>query len=445
MNVKVIELNDVSLQVGDAAGVVAGSPGFALLEGKELKLGAAAEQRHRIYPTASHDKFWHELDMEPLHGSGRIRHHADLAYSQLLELAHEAGIGEDEQVLLAVPGHYGRQQLGLLLGIADQCPFRVTGMIDSALAAAADATSGEFIVHAGQFLHQVLLTRLTRTGGELTVDEVIQVPQAGRQQLLDALMRIANDAFIRQCRFNPQHEAASEQELYSMLAAWIGEKGNEQGNLGMELKAGAMTHTAKLPRDQLIAGLEKSWDRLLRSLLPLTELPGAGILLDHRLARMPGAVEALKAAGPLQVTRPEAAINACLRHRESIAGGEGVRRIRALPDLNSAKKDGEPHAARVAPTHALFRNRALPAADLSLVNKLNGSGGNALAFDLPGPYTTLGRILRQESEVMLDCGEIEFRLNGVSVKGRQPLKIGDRIRLPELSDELLMIEVNDGR
>ncbi|MXY89003.1 MAG: hypothetical protein F4234_00245 [Gammaproteobacteria bacterium] len=446
MSLIVIELNDVSLQVGDAAGVAAAGPGFALLEGREVTLGAAAEQQHRIYPTSSYDKFWHELNMEPLHVRGRIRHHADLAYSQLLELAREAEI--EDEVLLAVPGHYNNQQLGLLLGLASQCPFRVGGMVDSALAAASltdKHTSGEHIVHAGLHLHQVLLTRLIRKDGELAVDNVVPVPQLGRQQLLDVLMRIANDAFIRQCRFNPQHEAASEQELYSMLAAWIGEKGDEQGNLVMELKAGAITHTAKLPRDQLLAGLQKSYDKLLRSLRPLTELPGAGILLDHRLALLPGAVAALGEAGPLQVARPEAVTEACLRHHELIAGGEGVHRIRALPDLDSPGEGAESRAGRNAPTHVLFRNRAMPVADLPLVNNLNGSGGNALEFDLPGPSTTLGRILRKQSAVMLDCGDIEFRLNDVPVKGRQPLKLGDRIRFPELADELLMIEVNDGR
>lgn len=443
MSLKVIELNDVSLQIGDAAGVAAAGPGFALLEGREAILGAEAEERHRIHPTSSYDKFWHELDMEPLRIDGRIRHHADLAYSQLLELARKAQI--DKEVLLAVPGHYSNRQLGLLLGIVGQCPFRVTGMVDSALAAAENASSEERIVYAGLHLHQVLLTRLIRKDGELAVDNVVPIPQLGRQQLLDVLMRIANDAFIRQCRFNPQHEAASEQELYSMLAAWIGEKGDEQGNLEMELKAGTMTHTAKLPRDQLLAGLRKFYDKLLLSLRPLTEPPGAGILLDHRLALLPGAVAALGEAGPLRVARPEAVTEACLRHHELIAGGDGVHRIRALPDLDSPGEVAGKRAGRNAPTHALFRNRAMPVADLTLVNNLNGSGDNALEFDLPGPSTTLGRILRKQSEVLLDCGEIEFRLNDAPVKGSHQLKLGDRIRFPEVSDELLMIEVSDGR
>ncbi len=440
MSLKVIELNDVSLQVGDAGGIVAASPGFAVLEGKELILGAAAEQRHRIHPTSSHDKFWHELNTEPLPARGRIRHHADLAYSQLLELAREAAIGGE--VLFAVPGHYSNRQLGLLLGLAGQCPFRASGMVDSALAAAADTSAEECVVHAGLQLHQVLLTRLVRKGGELAVDHVAPVPQLGRQQLLDALMRVATDAFIRQCRFNPQHQADTEQQLYSMLAAWIGDQAGGRGNLTMELKAAAATHAAKLPREQLLAALKQSYAKLSHALRSLVELHNAGILVDHRLALLPGAISALGELGPLRVARPEAVTEACLRHRDLIGGGEGVRRIRALPGPDSFR--AEPRPAARAPTHVLFRNRALPANDLQLMNNLNGGGANAFEFGLPGPPATLGRISKNRAEVLLDCGGVEFRLNDVPVKGRQPLKLGDRVRLPELADELLLIEVNDG-
>ena len=442
MSLKVLELNDVSLQVGDAGGILAASPGFALLEGKELKLGEAAEQQHRIFPTSSFDKFWHELNMEPLHTRGRIRHHADLAYSQLLELATQAEI--DDEVLFAVPGHYSNQQLGLLLGVASQCPFQVTGMVDSALAAAADGTERR-IVYAGLHLHQVLLTRLHRKDGELTVENVVQVPQIGRQQLLEELMRMANDAFIRQCRFNPHHQASSEQGLYSALAEWIG-GGNEPDNLVMELKAGAITHTAKLPCDHVLAGLQKCYDKLLRSMRPLTEASGTAILLDHRLARLPGAAAALGEAGPMRVARPEAVTAACLRYRELIAGGDSVHRILALPCAESSQAEQtREHAAVGTPTHVLFRHRAMPVSDLAVINSANGSGGNGLVLNIPGPRRQLGRIHLRQSQVLLDCGEIEFRLNDVPVKGLQTLKLGDRIRFPENTDELLMIEVSDGR
>lgn len=439
MKLSVIEINDAALRAGNADGAVAAGPGFALLRAGEVALGAEAEARHRLYPTSSYDKFWHELNMAPLPGRGRIRHHADLAYSQLLALAEDAEI--DGEVILAVPGHFSNEQLGLLLGIAGQCPFQVIGMIDTALAAAIGEAQAGGVVHVDLHLHQALLTRLLPRGGELVVDAVVQVPQAGRQQLLEALMRTANDAFIRQCRFNPQHEAASEQQLYSLLADWVEAGAEDKQNLAMELKAGAMTHTAKLPFDQLLAALRKPLQALLGSLGPLLEQPDTTILLDHRLARWPGALAAFSAAGKLQTARAEAVAETCFRHRETITAGDGVRRIRALP-LADSTLERPPIESGATPTHVLFRNRALPVDDLPLVNKPNGGG--ALALDIPGPAATLGRIVLRQSQVLLDCGESDVRLNDAPVSGTQPLKLGDRIRFPAAADELLLIEVSDG-
>ncbi|MYI18955.1 MAG: hypothetical protein F4121_02370, partial [Acidimicrobiia bacterium] len=373
MSLTVIEINDAALQARDTGGAVTTSPGFALLlQDGEVTLGAEAEAQHRLYPTSSYDKFWHELNMEPLPIPGRIRHHADLAYSQLVALAEDAGI--DGRVIFAIPGHFSNEQLGLLLGIAGQCHFQVIGMIDAALAAAVGEAPVGSVVHVGLHLHQVLLTRVLPRDGELVVDAVIQVPQAGRQQLLDALMQTANDAFIRQCRFNPLHEAASEQQLYSLLADWAEGRAGDQQNLAMELKANAMTHTAKLPCDQLLAALQKPFRALLGSLEPLLERPGTGILLDHRLARWPGAFTALAEVVQLRTARPEVVAETCLRFRELITAGDGVRRIRALPLSDSAPEHPRPKPA-ATPTHVLFRNRALPVDDLPLVNKSNGSAG----------------------------------------------------------------------
>ncbi len=456
MSLKIVELNDISPVVGDSAGIVSAGPAFALLREKQLILGSEAERQHRIHPTSSHDKFWHELNMEPLQIRSRIRHHADLAYSHLLELAREAEI--DDEAIFAVPGHYDRRQLGLLLGIANQCRLRVSGLVDAALAAAADALANadanlrdrDSLVHVGLHLHQVLLTRLFRRDGELTVDQVVQVPQLGRQQLLEALLRIANGAFVRQCRFNPQRDADCEQALYGILATWIdgadepANNPNNRGNLVMELKAGDVSHTAKLPRDQLLAGLQKPYGRLLQSLRPLLESPAAGILLDHRLARVPGALAAIGETGTVRVARAEAATEICLRHSNLITGGEGVNKIRALPVASESTPPLNPRKES-APTHVLFRNRALPVADLPVVNQPNGAGYGELALRAPGPTATFGRIRAQGAAVSFDCGELEFRLNDVPVKGSQVLKLGDRIRLSGVADELLLIEVRDGR
>ena len=87
MSLKIIELNDIGITVGDETGVITRSPGFALAAGNSLELGEAAEQQARLQPTNSYNKYWHELSMEPLSHSRGIRHFADIAYAQLLHLS----------------------------------------------------------------------------------------------------------------------------------------------------------------------------------------------------------------------------------------------------------------------------------------------------------------------------------------------------------------------
>ena len=58
MSLKVIELNDYAIKVGDETGIIVQSPGFALASGKELELGESAEQQARLQPTNSYNKYW---------------------------------------------------------------------------------------------------------------------------------------------------------------------------------------------------------------------------------------------------------------------------------------------------------------------------------------------------------------------------------------------------
>ena len=147
MSLKVIELNDRAIKVGDSSGIIVESPGFALAVGNGLELGEAAEQQARLQPTNSYNKYWHELSMEPLAHANNIRHYADIAYAQLLHLAE---LGEiDGDAIFAVPGNFTRQQLAILLGLAKQCPFNTVGVVDSALTAAiATAAQSHSVIFA---------------------------------------------------------------------------------------------------------------------------------------------------------------------------------------------------------------------------------------------------------------------------------------------------------
>jgi hypothetical protein len=118
VSLAVLELNDAALVLGDAGGVLARSPGFALLAADAPVMGEAARACARIEPRRTMSQFWQRLGTEPLHHApAHTRHHADLGYRHLLHV-HELG-GKPAELLLAVPGSFSREQLALLLGIAE--------------------------------------------------------------------------------------------------------------------------------------------------------------------------------------------------------------------------------------------------------------------------------------------------------------------------------------
>ena len=112
------------------------------------------------------------------------------------DLAATAELAGD--VLLAVPGSFSRQQLGILLGLLKQSPLKAVGIVDSSLAAVLEQTSQENVIHADLHLHQVVLTRLQRQGDDVVRENVALVPGAGWVNLSDSLLQLFTTAFIQQ-------------------------------------------------------------------------------------------------------------------------------------------------------------------------------------------------------------------------------------------------------
>ena len=454
MSLKVIELNDSSISVGNEDGIIAQSPGFALAAGNTLEIGEAAEQQARLQPTNSYNKYWHELNLEPLSHGNNIRHFADIAYAQLLHLAEIGQI--DSDVIFAVPGNFTRQQLAILLGLTKQCPFTPVGVVNSALAAASIGDYSESTVYADIQLHQVELTKLSFSGGELSIDSVIQVPGVGTQNFMDSMMQLATRLFIQQCRFNPQHNAASEQQLYNELPSWLRQSDGDHGSLMMELKTDEAVHTAKMPRENLVSSLNGHYQIIRQHIAALATEHGVRILVNSRMSTLPGFVASLQELPNLAVLDPHIVNSACYEFRGSIISGqEGIHLVDKLPvkaktkgrslSAKSAEQDHDEH--RNQPTHALYSYRAVTVGAIEITNqsRLNGHAATAqsIVMSLPGLPEKLGRIEKRPEGIFLDCWDNEVLLNNNRVSGQQPLKIGDRIQFTEDSEEICLIQVNN--
>ena len=297
MSLQVLELNDHALVLGNAEGPQVVSPGFVLADDKDLVFGTEAQAQSRLHPNQSHSRFWQDLSLEPL-AKGRLpnprwRHLADLAHGHLNALAQQNG-GEQTSTVLSVPGSFSQQQLGILVGIAKQTPLQVNGLVDSALLTAAALAVAKTSLVMQQQLHQTLFSLVELNAGQLRVVETQAVASTGSAQVLDALMHLSTDLFIEQCRFNPQHDAATEQLLYNALPQWLSSQPNGS-TLQLDLNADGTAYTAKLTSDSLVAALAPIRSRLLEQLAALRQrAPEAELIACPTLTALPGLHDALR-------------------------------------------------------------------------------------------------------------------------------------------------------
>ena len=284
MSTCVLDLNDAGLSIADADGLRAQSPACATCGTGGVVLGAAARARARIEPRQTHTRFWQRLGTEPLHNaSAQARHNADLAYLHLQELHAQAG--SPPELVFAVPGSFTREQLALLLGIAERCDFRAVGLVDAALAAAAQAPGANgSLLHVEQQQHQSVLTRIDREDGQLLRREVRVLPGTGFLDMLDRWARKAADAFIQQSRFDPLHDAASEQTLYDALSGCLSRL-EDADDTGVELAGAGSRHLARLRAVDMLDAV----GGLYAEILSAVERDGAGcrILAGPRVAALP--------------------------------------------------------------------------------------------------------------------------------------------------------------
>jgi hypothetical protein len=396
------------------------SPGYALLEGGEYRFGGAARQAARLHPRNINTRYWWQLSTEPLQPAlGPARHTADLVHAHLQAL-HAEGGGPAE-VLLAVPGSMQRDQLSLLLGIVQQCPFDAVGLVNRSVALGSLYGGAGRLFHLEIQLHQAVVTELEAREGAVELRRTLPLPGCGLLQLQERLVEIVAAAFIRQTRFDPRRKAATEQQLYDDLPQ------------ALQTLAGAPEANLEVNgyRARVSAGeLAEAGRRLLESTREaLGTGTGAGhLIVDPLAGLLPGIAQALPGVEVLEYDSLHQALTGHLSRL--VQRGEALSFVTTLPCLHTRSQPPPQtigttqHRDAVAiPTHLLRGGTARPlgAAPLPL------SDGCEL-------YPT-------------DRGW-GVRGAGITVNGRehlpgQALAAGDRIHLPG-GREWQLIEVLPG-
>ncbi len=452
-----LEINDAGLVLARDGTILAEEPGIAMLDGASPETGAAAALRARLKPLYAETRYWQDLGTEPLARSvPAAANRAEVAYAQLERLV-APHLGDGREIIIAVPPWYSREQLGLLLGVAKESGLEPVGLVDAGLAACSLEPASATMLHLELGLHRAVVTVLDSAPG-LRRTRFEMLPQHGWLALQQAWLDAIAAAFVLKTRFDPLHQAATEQLLCDGLPAWL-DAAVSAGTASIDLESGAATYSLAMSGEDFEHAASRSYDeyaRVLQRARPaggplnlrlssrLSGLPGlearlAGIR-DCDIARLPRGAAALGALAWEGHIRQERGALALVQHLP-VALRTGAETGRTSPS-SSVPEDSRP-------THVVHSSRAYRIDSRPLTI---GAGvppdRRALVLE-PGPGISRSHCsisMAGGSAWLEDHSTYGTFLNGERVGGRVELRAGDRLRLgsPGIECELVRAVDEDG-
>lgn len=439
-----IELKDPGISVRTASELLTQSPGFANIANKQPVFGEEARQMARLHPRQTFNQFWSQLSLDPLAlKNAFFRHSADLAHSHLDQLTKSVVF--EHGAIIAAPSNYSRTQLAVLLGIVKQCAFDAVGLVDLALLQASGTDADSCIIIDLQ-LHQCVLTSFRKIEGQLVRDRMIQVPASGLLALQDAWSNMVTDEFIRQCRFDPHHNAETEQYVYNQLPQWI-EQSQRQNELQVEINHRGTVYQAHLTRAQFEQRSRTILGRIGQELEPL-RAPDTALHTTASHMNLPGV--SLHLPGLIALDDDSTMVT-CIRHLDHIRRpADNLHFITRLPLLSQTSAQTA-HSAQTVPvlqnrlpTHVLFRHKALPLPTGRLVFGTPPAGLEAARI-VPMPELAAGSaiaLVRTARELLLEVyGQVPVLLDGNPARHGQTVTLGNLLQPGQDGPTLQLIMV----
>lgn len=452
-----LEINDAGLVLAADGELLAEEPGYAMLDRREPETGAAAARRARLKPLYAETRHWQDLGTSALaRPMPAAATHAEVAYAQLASLVRPH-LARGPQLLVATPPWYTREQLALLLGIVQEAGLEPVGLVDAGLAAASLEPAPDSVLQLELGLHRAVLSVLDRAG-DLRRTRYDLLPQHGWLALQQAWLDLVAATFVRKTRYDPLHEATTEQRLCDGLPGWLGAlQGSPAVTITVEATGGP--HTIELAAGDFAAAAARIYDEYARMLQRARSAGGPlHVRLSHRFATLPG-LEArlgeIRDCELVRLPRGAAALGALAYEAELRQGGNGgVVLVQHLPVPVRPGAVRAPVAASRAPadarpTHVVFQGRAYPIdARPLLLGSAVGDGRRAVPVP-PGPGISRAHctLVREDGAAWLeDHSTYGTLVNGERTRGRVELRAGDRLRLgsPGVEFELVRVVDDDG-
>lgn len=437
-----IEINDIefSMWQGDERTSV---PAYALLESAGLLFGEQARQRARLQPLQINNRFVQQLTMvETPELNPYARHHADLAY-RFLQFTHQQTKGVERCVFI-VPPNYDEQHMAVLLGVAKQCSFDAVGLLDQTVAVASSAAHSTPGVFCDLQLHQMVIGGFKFDDDQVHRTTTMSLDGFGLLDLHERWVRVIADAFIQQCRFDPLHDAAIEQQLWDMLPEKL-HRNSDDTVFQFDL---LNKHHAKIEREHMLAPVKAFFEQLA------SRLDGFGvveqILCSDRLSSLPGFADM---DVRIQSVQPQCAAQALMRYQQKVCTNTPTlpfitslpasKRSQPLHATAADSLQGNAEAVRISgqASHFMIDDAAWPLAKGTVyLDTL----GDAIVWTQQAGSVAVAELGLNEHDQLtfLPSNGTHYWLNTSPQEGAsRALKKGDVIQLTENGAKLRLIEV----
>ena len=449
-----IELDDRAVSFARDGQVLSTAPS-AVWDGSTGELaGTNAWGALRRHPTATSTRHLGALLSEP---SVTDRAVALVAAELVRRLAAKPPM-PGESVWIATPASASEHGVSAMLAIARSLSLPVDGFVDAAVAscAALGLERSAIVLEIG--MHHAAATYIDRDGAQVRRRRA-SCTRGGLLTFYQGWLELVSTTLVKRTRFDPLHDASTEQRLFDSLADWA-RAAAADGSTRAVLTKGAEAFEVALTRDQFAqAGqsLHREIVRLLHELRPA----GApvSLVLPAAIARLPGLQGELEQFVGCELISIPDGFAAAVTSRLSLPerkSTDPVRLLRRLPAVAAERQGAIAGISREM--LGARRGRSTPPSHLLLDGQVYALSGGALVIGRSpvGPRTIalsdgLAGVSRRHCTLTAEGGEIVLldhssfgtSVNGERVAERVQLRAGDRVRLGDPGVELALIAVNE--
>lgn len=426
----IIDLNDANIRVAKGEQILLNSPGYAVIKDDKIAFGSNAEKLTRIYPRNTHDDYWYRLSQDAIQSaSNQIRHNADLAYMQLAEIQQQSG--HATKWLFAVPASFDHEQLSLLLGLLKAANYEEVQLIDSALLASSKHLNKGEHAHLDMQLHQSVLTSLATDDKHRVVTSNI-LPDAGLLNIYGQCAKLISTEFINQSRFDPHHNAETEQLLFESIPGCLN-KLTSSAIHKLDIEYQGKSYSANITRESIVEKLLPIYAGIQKHIENNQQL-----ILSHRFGILPGFLDNLADAHLL----------------------DEFSLFKSVNDYSGFLLNTELNTNYISELPVIEKTEALTQSNIITTQTTNIThilvGDTAYSLNKQSCYINVKNKLEHthnaddKFSIHFDSGQYaiqtennnEVSLNGSIISGRQALNLGDNIKIAGTETGFSFIKVS---